>query len=48
MEETMKILEMVLLLNEKVSKGDLLFKHKFSVSEINKAEKVLNYINSLN
>lgn len=47
MNNLVKILEIVLLMNDNVSKIDLMLKDKFSATEINKAEKVFNYIKSL-
>jgi hypothetical protein len=48
MENLIKLLEIILLMNDNVSKADLMLKDKFSATDINKAEKILNYINGLN
>jgi len=46
-DEVVKILEIVLLLNDKETKINLMLVDKFTIQEINKAEKVLNYIKSI-
>jgi hypothetical protein len=47
MDNLIKLLEIILLMNDNVSKADLMLKDKFSVTDINKAEKVFNYIKEL-
>lgn len=47
MDNLIKLLEIILLMNDNVSKSDLMLKDKFSAADINKAEKVFNYIKEL-
>jgi hypothetical protein len=47
MIEVIKILQIVLLLHQGVSRADLMLKEKYSFFDINNAEKVLNFINRL-
>jgi hypothetical protein len=45
MTELTTILEIILLMNDNVSHGDLMLKHKFSAKDILRSKEVLDFIN---